>query len=102
MAATDRLSARAIDVDVDACRIRVGAHVYELVPSETTWFTTDATGAKLWFRPVPRPDGGWWFVGEPLDARVLCALWCGACERAGVDARPAARSGQSGTFRRSS
>lgn len=90
------------EVDVEARIIWLGNSSYSLVATESSWSTTDpATGERLWFRPVPKVDGGWWYVGEPHDARVLCSLWCGACERAGLDPRPQRRGKVSGTYRRS-
>jgi hypothetical protein len=90
------------EVDVDARTIWLGSRCYSLVATENAWNAVDPTsGQRLWFRPVPKVDGGWWYVGEPHDARVLCSLWCGECERAGVDPRPPSRGKVSGTFRRS-
>jgi hypothetical protein len=89
--------------DVSRREITFDGAVFKLFADGGVWRTIDpATGAELWFRPVRRPHrADFWFVGEPLKARFLCALWCGACERAGVDPRPPERSVPvSGTFRR--
>lgn len=96
------LSVTEIHVDVRRREIRIDDVTYELIVQGRRWLTVNPkTGEALWFRPVPRHDGAhWWFVGEPHDARLLCSLWCGACEREGVDPRPAQRGSSSGTYKR--